>query len=81
MGYDQLEAGALKEAIAVFRLNAEQYPKSGNVHDSLAEAYRESGDSARAILHYQKALFLDPDNDHAVKTLTELRREVAERGE
>ncbi len=81
LGYEQLEAGALKEAIAVFRLNAEKFPENGNVHDSLAEAYREAGDRERAILHYQRALFLDPDNDNAAKMLAELRRGDAEQGD
>ncbi|NNE07522.1 MAG: c-type cytochrome [Gemmatimonadetes bacterium] len=81
LGYEQLEAGALKEAIALFRLNVERFPASGNVHDSLAEAYREAGDRERAILHYQQALFLDPDNDNAAKMLAELRQEGAKQGD
>jgi predicted Zn-dependent protease len=32
-------AGKTNEAIAIFKLNVELYPKSANVYDSLAKAY------------------------------------------
>jgi len=34
-----LEVDKIKEAIEIFKLNVEEYPESGNVYDSLGEAY------------------------------------------
>lgn len=84
IGYELLrsgEAADLEAAIAVLRLNAEQFPQSGNVWDSLAEAYAKSGRGAIAEIYYRKALELDPDNDHALEALVALAQGEAPAGE
>jgi cytochrome c-type biogenesis protein CcmH/NrfG len=53
-------------------LNVEAYPQSGNVYDSLAEAYTDNGDRRLAIANYQKSLQLDPSNSNAVQMLKKL---------
>ena len=58
----------------MFKLNVEAYPKSSNVHDSLAEAYANDGQKALAIQHYEKALALNPKNANAAKRLEKLRQ-------
>lgn len=73
LGYDLLEAGNPADALAIFQLNAEQYPESANVWDSLGEGYLATGDEARAIESYEKSLELDPENDNAREKLTEIR--------
>jgi len=65
IGYSLLQAGESTTAIEVFRLNAASHPRSGNVWDSLAEAYMEHGDTEQAILYYQKSLEIDPENENA----------------
>ena len=76
LGYALMnEAKKIKEAIEIFRLNVEAYPKSSNVYDSLAEAYAREGQKALAIQHYEKALALDPKNANAAKRLEKLRQE------
>lgn len=80
LGYRLLAAGKSAEAIAVFRLNVEMYPHRGNPWDSLAEAYAAAGDVERAIAFYQRALSIDPGNDHAARQLGELRRRPPEPG-
>ncbi len=55
IGYQLLQAGNNDEAIAVFRENVDQYPKSANVHDSLGEAYERSGDLENAKGQYELA--------------------------
>jgi cytochrome c-type biogenesis protein CcmH/NrfG len=62
----------MKEAIGVFKLNVELFPKSGNPYDSLAEAYMENGDKELAIGNYKKSLELDPKNTNAVDMLKKL---------
>lgn len=56
LGYRLLEAGKVDEAVAVLRRNAELYPDSANVHDSLGEALERKGDLAAAIQSYEKAV-------------------------
>jgi len=73
LGYELLEE-APPDAIAVFQLNAEQFPESANAWDSLAEGTMRSGDRERAIEYYEKSLELDPDNENAKEKLKELRR-------
>jgi tetratricopeptide (TPR) repeat protein len=46
-------------------LNVEAYPESGNVYDSLAEAYLKEGNKEMAIKFYLKSLEKDPNNENA----------------
>lgn len=71
-GYQLLQTGKTKEAIEVFKINVETYPKSGNAYDSLAEAYLTAGDKKLAIANYKKSIELDPKNDNGKKALEEL---------
>ena len=72
-GYDLLRSAKLEAAIAVFAWNVERHPDSGNVYDSLAEAYAKKGDTEAAIRHYTKSLELDPANENARAMLAQLR--------
>jgi len=71
-GYQLLRAPRVDDAIRVFQWNAEAFPNSGNVYDSLAEAYVAQGDKARGIENYRKALELDPKNGNAKTRLEAL---------
>lgn len=73
LGYYLLNArAAVDAAVAVFQLNAEAFPKSANVHDSLGEAYLASGDKERAARSYRRSLELDPNNKNAQDVLRKL---------
>ncbi|KRD11813.1 serine hydrolase [Flavobacterium sp. Root901] len=72
VGYQLLQTGKKKEAIEVFKINVETFPKSGNVYDSLGEAYLADGDKKQAILNYSKSVELDPSNAGGKKVLDEL---------
>jgi len=74
-GYTLLQRGEVTAAIRVFELNAETYPGSFNVWDSLAEAHRAAGNRERAIELYRKSLEINPGNGNAVKMLEELETE------
>src|SRR5271169_4239565 len=52
-------------AVQVFRLNAAEFPQSGNVWDSLAVAYMKSGNLKQAEEYYQKALAQDATDQNA----------------
>jgi len=70
--YDKKDAAS---AIEVFKLNAEQFPKSFNVWDSLGEAYYRAGKVEEAIKNYEKSLQLNPENEGGKRMLEEIRRE------
>jgi tetratricopeptide (TPR) repeat protein len=71
-GYYLMNKKRLADAVAVFEYNTKLFPKSGNVFDSLGEAYYNQGNKSLALLNYKKSLQLDPANDNAKKLITEL---------
>ena len=70
-----LEVKKVREAIEIFKLNAETYPQSNNVYDSLGEAYMTNGDKELAIRNYQRAVELNPQNTNAIEMLKKLREQ------
>lgn len=72
-GYEVLKSDAAG-AIQVFRLNAAQFPQSGNVWDSLAEAYMKSGNLKKAEEYYQKALVRDTSDKNAKDMLQKIKQ-------
>ena len=78
LGYRLLQAGNVKDALDVFRLNVEAYPLSANVYDSLSDAYLAMGNKEEALKYPQKAIeTLDKDPD-ATPQFKQLVRESAE---
>jgi len=55
-GYQLLQDGRGKEAIVVFQMNVDAYPQSGNVYDSLSDAYLADGNTVEALKYAEKAL-------------------------
>ena len=76
-GYQLLQTGKKKEAIEIFKINVEAFPKSGNVYDSLGEAYLADGDKKLALANYSKSVELDPSNENGKKVLEELSKNKA----
>lgn len=72
LGYAYMGQNEFEKAIAIFKLNTEFYPESGNCFDSLAEAFMNSGDNKQAIINYKKALELNPNNQNATIMLKKL---------
>ena len=73
LGYEVLKNDAAG-AIQVFRLNAAQFPQSGNVWDSLAEAYMKSGNLKKAEEYYQNALARDAKDQNAKDMLRKIQQ-------
>ena len=63
----------VKDAIAVFKLNVEDYPQSSNTYDSLGEAYMVDGNKELAIKNYERSVELDPKNTGGIEALKKLR--------
>lgn len=60
-----LEKKDTAAAIRVFMTNAELFPKSANVWDSVTEAYMKAGDMKAAKRYHEKSLMRDPKNENA----------------
>lgn len=73
IGYSLLQADKIKEAIEVFKLNVISFPNSGNVYDSLGEAYMKAGNKELAIENYKKSIEIDPTNINGAKILEKLK--------
>ena len=65
LGYSLLGTKRYSEAIAVFQMNTQDFPKSANAYDSLAEAQFKAGDLPHALDSYRKALEVDPKYPNA----------------
>lgn len=61
LGYRLLRAHRVDEAVEVFRINAEVFPESANVWDSLGEALLAAGRREDGIAAYHRALEVDPE--------------------
>lgn len=72
LGYQYLQKDDYATAIRIFQLNAEAFPGSSNVYDSLGEALMKSGKKKEAIDNYKKSLALDPGNNNARQMLAQL---------
>ena len=62
MGYEHLQSGDNKGAIEILKLNAEAYPNSPNVYDSLSDAYLADGQKDLARQNAKRALELLPSD-------------------
>jgi CubicO group peptidase (beta-lactamase class C family) len=72
-GYFLVGEKHVDEALRVFRMNVEAFPKSANAQDSLGEAYELAGDKAGAAAAYEQAIKLDPGFKHAADALAKLK--------
>jgi Flp pilus assembly protein TadD len=78
-GYRFLQGDQAQKAVRLFRINAELYPDSWNVYDSLAEALLKSGNTAGAEKMYAKSVELNPDNQNGIDALKKIREAAAGR--
>ena len=74
LGYRLLREEMPEAAIDVFTVNAEVFPGSANVWDSLGDGYRAAGDIDAAIASYRKALEVDPTFAASRQNLQQLER-------
>jgi tetratricopeptide (TPR) repeat protein len=68
LGYKLLKKEKINDAVEIFKLNIEVYPKYANGYNSLGEAYMTKGDKQRAITYYKKSVELNPKNLNAYRT-------------
>ena len=58
IGYGHLQAGDVKGAVEIFKLNVTSFPGSPNVYDSLSDAYLADGQKDLARQNAKKAIEL-----------------------
>lgn len=63
LGYYALSQKHYDKAAALFAMNIENYPESGNVYDSYADALVAKKDTAAAITNYKKAYAITKGED------------------
>lgn len=69
LGYGFLRKGKTKDAIEIFKLNVELFPKAFNPYDSLGEAYLKDGNKELALLNYKKSVELNPGNTGGINAI------------
>lgn len=74
-GYELMNADKVEQARDLFFVNMKLYPKSSNVYDSYAEACLKLGDKREALIHYKRALAMNPQNTNAARIVAELDME------
>jgi tetratricopeptide (TPR) repeat protein len=75
LGYNLLNKGNTQDAIQVFQLNVEEYPKFWNCYDSLGEAYMKAGQNELAIENYARSIELNPANKNGAEMLKKLKEQ------
>jgi pimeloyl-ACP methyl ester carboxylesterase len=77
LGYTLLRMEQTEDAIAVFELNAEEYPEAPNPYDSLGDAYRAAGRLEAAKRQYERAVALAKEQGHpGLETFRDNLKEV-----
>ena len=65
-GYQLMQEGATEDALIVLQMNAEAFPSSANVYDSVSDAYLASGNKEEALRYAEKAIkMLETDTRNA----------------
>ncbi len=72
VGYWLLDHGRPSEALIIFRLNLEEFPRSANAYEGLGEGYLGVRDTSNAIANYKRTVDLDPKNQSAAEVLRRL---------
>jgi tetratricopeptide (TPR) repeat protein len=75
LGFELLKVDNYDHALAVFQQVIAENPKSPNAYSSLAEAYLQQGDKAKAAAAYEKAIELGSTSEDVKRKLERLRSE------
>jgi tetratricopeptide (TPR) repeat protein len=82
LGWLYYHQGKYQEALTELLRAAEALPEPDpTVYGHVADAYHKLGKTAEAVLYWQKALALDPENKEFIAKLDEASKKVAEQPE
>ena len=77
IGYRLLQAEKVDEAVTVFKLIVDAFPKSFNAYDSYAEGLMTQGNKELAIVNYKKSVEMNPNNQNGIDYLKKLGVDVS----
>jgi len=77
LGYRLLSRNRTDDAIAMFRLNTEEFPDSWNAWDSLGEASETAGRLDEALAQFRKSVSLRPDSPTGLAAIERLERRTS----
>ena len=61
------------EALEIFKLLVSEFPNSANTYDSLAEVFLKTGNKEQALINYEKAVSMDPENFNAEDQIEKIK--------
>ena len=73
LGYELIRLERVTDAIEIFKLNVDSYPKYASAYSGLGEAYRLDENAKLAIENFEKSLELYPDNTRVLEKLKYLQ--------
>jgi len=79
LGYALLQDGKVNEALTVFQMNVEAYPRSANACDSLSDGYLAVDNKAEGLKYARKTLELLDTDPNVTPQLKQQLREGAEK--
>jgi len=77
LGYELLGEDMPDEALKIFELSTQEYPESGNVYDSYADALLIKGDSAKALKNFRKAFEIDSTLNFSKEKIESLEKTLS----
>jgi tetratricopeptide (TPR) repeat protein len=72
IGFEWMNNRRANEALEIYKLIVEEFPRSFSAYDSLGSAFMENGDIDNAIKNFKKSLQLNPNNAYAAEMLKKL---------
>jgi tetratricopeptide (TPR) repeat protein len=75
LGYTYLKNQEEEKTIEIFKINLALYPKNSSVYDSMGDGYLAKKDTTNAVIYYQKALAINPENRNAKNAYKKLKAE------
>jgi len=79
LGYALLQDGKAKDALTVFQMNVEAYPRSANACDSLSDGFLALENKEEALKYARKTIALLDTDPNVTPELKQLLREGAEK--
>ena len=79
LGYALLQDGNAKDALTVFQMNVEAYPRSANAYDSLSDGYLAMENKEEALKYARKTLEVLDTDPNATPQLKQLLRDGADK--
>lgn len=79
LGYGLLQSGKADDAITLFKLNTEAYPRSANAEDSLSDGYLAAGKSDLALSAEEKCLELLPNDKNGTEFKAQLEKQARDK--